>query len=214
MSEAESSLRVGAGASKLSLQAVDALIARVQRLIDSPAEAATPLYGRVEASFLGDLPAIAALASVAARAAERQILIVRELAAPAARVYHAWTSPELIKRWWGGRRGAVRSAELDPRPRGAWRIVLADETGRELAFGGEFLDVVAGERIVSTEVEEAGGTESVNTAVFTDCGERTRLTLLIQLESSEARDAAIRAGMEDMLEGRLDLLERVAGSSG
>ena len=38
--------------------------------------------------------------------------IVREFDAPKHLVYRAWTTPELIKRWWGGDRGEVTSAEV------------------------------------------------------------------------------------------------------
>ena len=44
---------------------------------------------------------------------DRQILITREFAAPKHLVYKAWTTPELIKRWWSGDRGTVTSAEVD-----------------------------------------------------------------------------------------------------
>jgi len=37
------------------------------------------------------------------------ILITRDFAAPPGLVYQAWTTPELVARWWAGRRGAVTS---------------------------------------------------------------------------------------------------------
>ena len=37
--------------------------------------------------------------------ADTEILITREFDAPRHLVYRAWTTPELIKRWWGGDRG-------------------------------------------------------------------------------------------------------------
>ena len=36
---------------------------------------------------------------------DEQILITREFDAPKHLVYKAWTTPELVKRWWSGRRG-------------------------------------------------------------------------------------------------------------
>ena len=32
---------------------------------------------------------------------DREILITREFDAPAALVFEAWTTPELVRRWWG-----------------------------------------------------------------------------------------------------------------
>ena len=47
-----------------------------------------------------------------------EILITREFAAPRHLVYRAWTTPALVRRWWGGDRGEVTSVEIDlPRPR-------------------------------------------------------------------------------------------------
>ena len=47
--------------------------------------------------------------------ANTQILITREFDAPRHLVYRAWTTPELIKRWWAGDRGEVTSVEVDLR---------------------------------------------------------------------------------------------------
>ncbi|MBK5220468.1 MAG: SRPBCC domain-containing protein [Thermoleophilia bacterium] len=43
---------------------------------------------------------------------EKQILVVREFDAPRHLVYRAYTTPELIKRWWAGRRGETTVAEM------------------------------------------------------------------------------------------------------
>ena len=68
------------------------------------------------------------------------------------------------------------------------------------------------ERIVSTERNEVAGGEAVSTVVFAKVDGRTRLTLLMELSSSEARDAALNSGMVIVLEERLKLLEQVAAS--
>ena len=58
-----------------------------------------------------------------------QILITREFDAPRHLVYRAWTTPELIKRWWGGDRGEVTSVEVDLRVGGAWRYAMTAHAG-------------------------------------------------------------------------------------
>ena len=63
-----------------------------------------------------------------------QILITREFDAPRHLVYRAWTTPELIKRWWSGERGEVTSAEVDLRVGGTWRYVMIANGGFEVAF--------------------------------------------------------------------------------
>ena len=39
-------------------------------------------------------------------------------------MYKAYTTPELIKRWWAGKRGEVTLAEVDLRVGGGWRYVM------------------------------------------------------------------------------------------
>ena len=89
--------------------------------------------------------------------ADDQILITREFDAPRHLVYEAWTTPELVKRWWSGRRGQMTLAEIDLRPGGRWRYVMVANDGSEVAFHGEYREIVPDERIVSTEVYEAPG---------------------------------------------------------
>ena len=86
--------------------------------------------------------------------ADTQILITREFDAPAELVFEAWTTPELIKRWWAGKRGDVTLAEVDLRVGGGWRYVMVAQGGFEVGFHGEYREIVPNERIVSTEVFE------------------------------------------------------------
>ena len=60
---------------------------------------------------------------------DEQILITREFDAPKHLVYKAWTTPELVKRWWSGRRGTVTLAEIDLRVGGQWRYVMEANRG-------------------------------------------------------------------------------------
>ena len=147
---------------------------------------------------------------------DEQILITREFAAPKHLVYEAWTTPELVKRWWNAKRGDVTIAEIDLRVGGKWRWVMIADGGFEVGFHGEYLELVPDERIVTTEVyeglpdgvsEEEGGT--VNTATFVEADGRTTLTLLIQAANKTSRDAIIDSGMEAGLQDALDLLEQV-----
>ena len=105
---------------------------------------------------------------------DEQILITREFDAPRHLVWKAWTTPELVKRWYHANRGEVTVAEIDLRVGGKWRYVAVTDDGMEVAFHGEYREVVPNERLVSTEVyeglpegvsEEEGGT--LNTAGMT-----------------------------------------------
>ena len=52
---------------------------------------------------------------------DTEILITRTFEAPRHLVYRACTEPDLIKRWWSGKRGEVISVEIDMRVGGRWR---------------------------------------------------------------------------------------------
>ena len=142
-----------------------------------------------------------------------QILITREFDAPRHLVFKAFTTPEHVKRWWAGKRGEVHHAEIDLRVGGRWRYAMMANEGFEVAFHGEYREIVADERLVSTEayegMPEAGFT--VNTATFTDVGDdRTRLEILVECPSKEVRDGIIGSGMEGGMNEGFDLLEQVA----
>jgi uncharacterized protein YndB with AHSA1/START domain len=152
--------------------------------------------------------------------ADEQILITRTFDASRHLVYKAYTTPELVGRWWHANRGDVTLIEIDLRVGGKWRYVMVARDGTEVGFHGEYRELVPNERIVSTEVYEGlpegvpeGDAATVNTATFTEAGEGTRLTILIEATSKAARDAIIASGMEDGLQDALDLLEQAAVSA-
>lgn len=144
---------------------------------------------------------------------DTQILITREFDAPKNLVYKAYTTPELIKRWWSGDRGEVNSAEVDLRVGGTWRYVMTANGGFEVGFHGTFREIVPNERIVFTEVFEGmPDAEAVDTTTFTEAGGRTTLTILVQHQRKEHRDAHIDSGMEGGMNEAFDHLEHVAQS--
>ena len=150
---------------------------------------------------------------------DEQILITREFDAPKHLVYKAFTTPELVKRWWHAKRGEMTIAEIDLQVGGKWRYVMVADGGIEVGFHGEYREIVPDERIVSTEVyeglpegvsEEEGAT--VNTATFIEAEGRTTVTILVQAANKVSCDAIIESGMEGGLQDALDLLEQVAVS--
>jgi uncharacterized protein YndB with AHSA1/START domain len=107
----------------------------------------------------------------------------------------------------------VTTCEIDLRVGGTWRYVMVADGGVEVAFHGEYREIVPNERIVSTEVFEGmPDAEALNTLTLAEADGRTTLALLVQHESKEHRDAHINSGMEDGLQDALDLLEQVAVS--
>jgi uncharacterized protein YndB with AHSA1/START domain len=144
---------------------------------------------------------------------DEQILITREFGAPRDLVYKAYTTPELVRRWWHANRGEVTLIEIDLRVGGTWRYVMTACGGFEVGFHGEYREIVPNERIVSTEVfEGAPEAAAVSTVTFTETEGRTTLTILVEHSCQEHRDAHINSGMEDGLQDALILLEDVANS--
>ena len=148
---------------------------------------------------------------------DEQILVTREFDAPRHLVYEAWTTPELVRRWWSGRRGEMTVAEIDLRVGGRWRYVMVAEGGFEVAFHGEYREIVPNERIVNTEVYEMPGADPLpeadvplNIVTFTETEGRTTLTLLVQTSSRELRDMILESGMEVGMQEQMELLEELA----
>jgi uncharacterized protein YndB with AHSA1/START domain len=149
---------------------------------------------------------------------DTQILITREFEAPKHLVYRAYTDPELVARWWSGRRGTVTSVESDLRVGGRWRYVMEANEGFEVAFHGEFREIVPNERIVGTEVFEGapgidpGSDEDavLTTTAFTEVDGRTVMTQLSECGTQQIRDAIIGSGMEGGMQEAMDALEQVA----
>ena len=147
---------------------------------------------------------------------DEQILITREFDAPRDLVYKAWTTPELVRRWWHAKRGKVTVCEIDLRVGGRWRYVMVADGGFEVAFHGEYREIVPDRRIVTTEVyelpEASDDDAALNIVSFNEADGRTILTLLVQTASKRDRDAIVDSGMEVGMQEGMDLLEQVAVS--
>jgi uncharacterized protein YndB with AHSA1/START domain len=140
---------------------------------------------------------------------DEQILITREFDAPRRLVYRAWTTPQLVRRWWTAQRFEMTVCEIDLRVGGRWRYAGRGDDGTETSFHGEYREIVANERIVSTEVyEDIPNAEAVYSVTFTEpAAGRTVLTILIQHASRANRDAYLR--YSDGLQEAMNLFEQV-----
>jgi len=150
---------------------------------------------------------------------DEQIQITRDFDAPRHLVYRAWTTPELVKRWWNAKRGEMTLAEIDLRVGGRWRYVMVTPDGFEVGFHGEYREIVPNERLVTTEIYEGlpeGVSEddaaTLNTATFAEADGQTRLTILVQAQNKASRDAIVESGMEAGLQDALDLAEELLRS--
>ncbi|WP_066293654.1 SRPBCC family protein [Arthrobacter sp. B6] len=151
---------------------------------------------------------------------DEEILISRTLNAPRHLVYRAWTTPELVKKWWPGRRGEMTVAEMDFRVGGAWRYVMVAHGEFEVAFHGTYREIVRNERIVNTEVMEMPDTPPdseegavVNTVTFEEAdGGATTVRIRTNAGSREVRDMIAQSGMEGGVREQFEILEELAAT--
>jgi uncharacterized protein YndB with AHSA1/START domain len=145
---------------------------------------------------------------------DTQILITREFDAPKELVWKAWTTPELVRRWWHANRGEMTVCEIDLRVGGKWRYAMHAEGFGEVGFHGEYREIEPFERLVSTEafegIPDADAHAAVDTLTLTELDGRTLMTVLVEHPTKEGRDMHIESGMEDGMNDALDLAEGVA----
>ena len=124
------------------------------------------------------------------RKSGRELVVTRTFDAPARLVFAAWTTPELLKRWWVPKSMGMSllSVEADVRTGGSYRFVFAHE-GSTMAFFGRYVEVTPHSRLVWTN-EEGGAEGPVTTVTFEERGGKTLLVMHELYPSKEALDAA------------------------
>lgn len=140
---------------------------------------------------------------------DTDLRIEREFDAPRALVWRAYTEPDLLARWLGPRRLKMRVETMDVRPGGTWRFVHVDEDGTEYGFHGEFIEVVAPERLSQTWIFEGWpDASSVQELRLVEKDGRTTAVSVARFRTREHRDAHLQSGMEEgVVEGYLRLDE-------
>ncbi|NOT09754.1 MAG: SRPBCC family protein [Gemmatimonadales bacterium] len=147
---------------------------------------------------------------------DREIMMTRVFDAPRELVFEAHTKPELLKRWLGVHNGwTLAVCEIDLRVGGTYRYVWRGPGGNEMGMRGVYLEIVAPERIVSTEKFDQPwySGEAVDTMVLTERDGKTTLTLRVQYESKEVRDGVLKTPMEQGMVAGYDKLAEVLAST-
>jgi uncharacterized protein YndB with AHSA1/START domain len=139
-----------------------------------------------------------------------EIAMTRVFEAPRQKVFDAWTKPELLRQWFGRRGDILKVCEVDLRVGGSYRFVWHLREGGEMGMGGEYREIDAPVRLVSTEVfdDYAEMGAAVNTMVLEEREGKTILAITSRYDSKEARDAVIESGMEG---GANESFDRLAG---
>jgi uncharacterized protein YndB with AHSA1/START domain len=116
---------------------------------------------------------------------DRELVLTRIIDAPRAKVFKAWTDPELLKQWFAPLPYTTPVAELDVRPGGANLIVMRDPQGNDLPNRGVYLEVVPNERLVFTDAYTKAWQPSPKPFMtviltFEDEGGKTRYTARVR----------------------------------
>lgn len=81
---------------------------------------------------------------------ERIVDVPREL------VWRAWTTPELLKKWFTPAPWTTVDCEIDLRPGGIFRTVMRSPEGQDFPGVGCFLEVIENQKLVWTNALAAG----------------------------------------------------------
>jgi uncharacterized protein YndB with AHSA1/START domain len=144
---------------------------------------------------------------------DKEILITRLFDAPAKNVFKAYTTPELVKRWWGFETSHWLVCEIDLREGGMWRYVTREQGDIEVGFHGHYQSIQAPHVLISTEVFEGmpeAAEGSLNTISFKEQNGITTMTMNVLHTCKEHRDFHIGSGMEKGMQISMNRLEDLA----
>lgn len=149
------------------------------------------------------------------RTSAHELVVTRTFNAPARIVFEAWTTPELMQRWWTPKSFGISfiSCEMDVRTGGTYRFVFSHPASEQpMAFFGRYVEVTPHSRLVWTNEESSDG--AVSTATFEEKDGATLLTLRDLYPSKEALDAAIESGSTGGWPEQFEELDALLGALG
>ena len=134
--------------------------------------------------------------------ADRELVLTRLINAPRAKVYRAWTDPELLKQWFAPKPYTTPIVEIDVRPGGSAYFVMRGPDGKDLPNRGVYLEVVPNEKLVSTDAYVAAWEPSEKPFMtliltFEDEGGKTRYTARVRHWSVADREAHEKMGFHE-----------------
>jgi uncharacterized protein YndB with AHSA1/START domain len=148
---------------------------------------------------------------------ERQFTITRVFDAPREAVFRAWVDPDQIARWFGpkGVHTPRDRISIDPRPGGAWRLVMVgDDDGGEYPAAFVYREVVEPERLVLISSLLADphtpDERSLITVTFADLGGATEMTFHARGYTAAEEEAGLEAGWGSIFHKLADHLATIA----
>lgn len=139
------------------------------------------------------------------------LVVEREIAAPPAVVWQAWTTPEHVQRFFVPPPVTITACTIDPRPGGEFRFVMRMPSGDETVGIGCYLEIVPSERLVWTDALLPGFRPSEHpfiTMVVTlePGGSGTRCRVLVKHRDAAERERHLGLGFEASTRVILDQL--------
>jgi uncharacterized protein YndB with AHSA1/START domain len=152
--------------------------------------------------------------SSAPTSSDRELTLTRLINAPRAKVYRAWTEPELMKQWFTPRPWTTPVVETDVRPGGSNYILMRGPDGNEFPNRGVYLEVVPNERLVFTDAYTKAWEPSEKpfmtvTLTFEDVGGKTRYTARVRHWTVADREAHEKMGFHPGWGKATDQLEEL-----
>jgi uncharacterized protein YndB with AHSA1/START domain len=145
------------------------------------------------------------------RKSERELVVTRSVNGPARLVFKAWTTPELLLRWWTPKSFGISflSCEADVRAGGTYRFVFSHPASEQpMAFYGRYIEVTPCSRLVWTN-DESGDSGAVTTVTFGERGAQTLVVMHDLYPSKEALDEAIASGSTSGCSEQFDQLDAI-----
>ncbi|MBU5349632.1 SRPBCC family protein [Paenibacillus lautus] len=118
---------------------------------------------------------------------ENELIASREYEVPQELVFRAWTTPDLLARWWGPKGFKNTFHECDMRPGGTWKFTMHGPDGVDYPNHNVFVEFVPTERIV---IDHLNVHEFRVTATFEDIDGRTKVTFRQRFKKQEEFDKA------------------------
>ena len=133
---------------------------------------------------------------------DRDLVLTRLIDAPRAKLFDAWTKPELLKQWFAPLPYTTPSAEMDVRPGGANKITMRGPDGVDMPNRGVYLEVVPNERLVFTDAYTEAWAPSAKPFMtviltFEEEAGKTRYTARVRHWTVEDREAHEKMGFHE-----------------
>jgi uncharacterized protein YndB with AHSA1/START domain len=134
----------------------------------------------------------------------------RTFNAPAQEVFEAWTSAEVLKRWWpAGSDWETPVAEVDVRVGGRLHLVMRSPRGEEFGGSGEYVEITPPERLVFTWTWDGHERHEGTQLVEVEFREHDDGTTSVVLTNRGLRDEESKRSHREGWEASFDNLDRV-----